>query len=296
LSLLLAGCAAPKSTAPAQKGDVELVQELAAARQSYLRGAWPQAVALYKLALKRAEAMDDATEIANTAFNYASALVQVGEYDTARLALREAKAEAATAGAPTADIIALEAHVARLQGKMDDAATLADSVLSDKSAAPADRLQVTLVKGQVACALKNAAGAKEAAGQARALIGTSTSPASAAGIAELDGCIALLDGKPAVAAERFDKQSTFLREGKLYGDMVRALARAGQAYADANQPAESAHRYFRAARSAMAQSGVNSGPALLEAASVQAEKSGDAGLIERVGQLRKTVPTTGPAR
>ena len=293
--LVLTGCGgSAKNAPPGKMVDTELAQELSAARATFSRGAWPQAASLYRLALKRTELMDDPAEIANAAFNYAATLVQTADYDGARLALAEAKVEAVRAAAPTSDIVSLEAHVARLQGKLDDAARLSDAVLADKAASAEDRLQATLVKGQIACAKSDATAARAIAAQARTLIAGGTSPSFAAGIAELDGCIALLDHNPALAAERFDRQATFLREGRLYGDMVRALGRAGQAYADANQPAPAADRCFRAARSAIAQNDLTTARPLLEAATNYAAKAVDSGLIERINQLQKTVPVGKP--
>ena len=138
--LLLTGCGGSAKTAPPGKAvDTELAQALSAARATFSRGAWPQAASLYRLALKRTELMDDPAEIANAAFNYAATLVQTADYDGARLALAEAKVEAVRAAAPTSDIVSLEAHVARLQGKLDDAARLSDAVLADKAASAEDR-------------------------------------------------------------------------------------------------------------------------------------------------------------
>lgn len=295
VSMLLAGCAGPaKKAAQSKTVDTELAQELSAARATFSRGAWTQAASLYRLALKRTELMDDPSEIANAAFNYAATLVQTGDYNGARAALIEAKTEALRAGAPTSDIVSLEAHVAQLQGKLDEAAKLSDAALADKSASAEDRLQATLVKGQIACARNDLPAARAVAAQARALVAGGTSPAFAAGIAELDGSIALLDHNPALAAERFDRQSTFLREGKLYGDMVRALAHAGQAYADANQPAPAADRCFRAARSAIAQNDLVTARPLLESATQYAAQATDAAMIDRIHQLRKTLPPITP--
>ena len=291
MTLLMTGCGGSAKTAPPGKVvDTELAQELSAARATFARGAWPQAASLYRLALKRTELMDDPVEIANAAFNYAATLVQTADYDGARLALAEAKAEAVRAAAPTSDIVSLEAHVAQLQGKLDDAVRLSDTVLADKAASAEDRLQSTLVKGQVACARKDSTTARAIAAQARTLIAGGTSPSFAAGIAELDGCIALLDHNPALAAERFDRQATFLRDGRLYGDMVRALGHAGQAYADANQPAPAADRCFRAARSAIAQNDLAGARPLLDAAASYAAKAVDNGLIERISRLQKSLP------
>src|SRR5258706_15728167 len=229
--LSTAGCFGPKPSGSKPGGDVELAQELSSARAAFTRGAWPLAASLYGLALKRAQAMDDPAQIADTAYNYAAALSQAGRYPEAREALQESQVEAGRAKSPTVDIVTLEARVARLQGDLDAAAALADSVLGDKAATPEQRLQAYLVKGQVAAARKDSAAAAEALRQARGNIGTGTSPAFAPGIEELAGEVALLEQKPAAAAERFDRQADFLRRARLYGDMYRALGRAGAAYA-----------------------------------------------------------------
>jgi tetratricopeptide (TPR) repeat protein len=296
LLLMSSGCGGGAIKGSTKQGDVELSQELSTARASFTRGAFSQAANLYRLALKRAEVMDDPTEIANAAYNYAASALQLGEYDNARSALREAALEAVRAGAPTADIASLESLVAYLQGKPEDATALVNGVLADKKSQAEDRLQATLVQGQIACDRKDAAGALSAVEQAKKLIGTGVTPNFAAGIAELEGRIALLQNNAPVAAERFDKQAEFLRQGKLYGDMVRALSRAADAYSEANQPALATDRYYRAARSALAQNATSSPRTLMEKASAQAEKSADPALVDRVAQLRKTVPTTVPAK
>jgi tetratricopeptide (TPR) repeat protein len=290
------GCGGGGAKGPTKVGDVELSQELSTARASFTRGAFTQAANLYRLALKRAEVMDDPSEIANAAYNYAAAELQIGEYDKARSALHEATTEAARAAAPTTDITSLESLVAYLQGKPDEAAALASGVLSDKKSQSEDRLQATLVQGQIACDRKDALAAQSSVEQAKKLIGTGVTPTFAAGIAELEARIAVLQQNYPVAAERFDKQADFLRQGKLYGDMVRALARAGDAYAEANQPAPAADRYYRAGRSALAQNGTINPRPLLEKAATQAEKSNDAALADRVAEIRKTMPTTVPAK
>jgi hypothetical protein len=287
--LTATGCFGPKPPASKPAGDIELSQELSSARAAFSRGAWAQAATLYGLALKRAEAMDDPNAIADIAYNYAAALTQGGRYADARQALLESKTEAARAKSPSLDILTLEARVARLQADLDAASSLADAVLTEKSATPEQRLQAYLVKGQIAAAHKEAAAAAESLRQARSNIGAGTSPAFAAGIEELAGEVALLEQKPAAAAERFDRQAEFLRRARLYGDMYRALGRAGAAYADAGNTQLAADRYYRAARSALAQN-EGAGAQLLDAA----DRVGDAGMHERIARLRKSFPTTRP--
>src|SRR2546423_3536943 len=100
--LLLSGCGVGGPNPAAKPIDTELAEELSTGRAAFSHGAWGQAASLYASALKRAEAMDDASAIAGAAYNYAAALVQLGRYDDARDALAEARAEAGTAAESTA--------------------------------------------------------------------------------------------------------------------------------------------------------------------------------------------------
>ena len=290
LSLLIGCGGAPKPTTP--PGDLELTQQLSTARAAFNRGAWPQAASLYGLALKRAEAMDNASELANTAYNYAATLVQAGRYDDAWAVLLEARAEAQRAGISIADVTVLQSRTAHLQGRPDDAIALADAVLSDKSASADVRLQAVLVKGEVASEQKDLPAARAALSQTKPLIAAGTTPSLAAGIAELEGAIALLENNPAAAAERFDRQAAFLQRAKLYNDMSRALALAGDAYAAANQPAPAADRFYRAARSALALNEPTAARPWLEAAS----RNADPAMAERIANLRKSLPATQPVK
>src|SRR3954469_12490618 len=104
------GCFGPKAAPSKPGGDVELAQELSSARAAFTRGAWPLAASLYGLALKRAQAMDDPAQIADTAYNYAAALTQAARYPEAREALEESRVEAGRAKSPMVDIITLEAR------------------------------------------------------------------------------------------------------------------------------------------------------------------------------------------
>src|SRR3954470_1278066 len=106
--LLLAGCGGgpPKPSAPPK--DVELAQSLSTARSAFNQGAYAQAASLYGRALKRAEVMDDAEEIANAAYDYAAALIQSGKVADAAVALRESEAEAIRAKQRTTDILLLQ--------------------------------------------------------------------------------------------------------------------------------------------------------------------------------------------
>ena len=104
--LTLVGCAT-SPTAPPK--DQELSQTSNLARVAFEDGATAKAIDLYAKALNRAIAMDDATEIGNTAYNLALCQIMLGQLDQAHAALAEAKAAFERSGRTPADILLLEA-------------------------------------------------------------------------------------------------------------------------------------------------------------------------------------------
>ena len=112
--LTLVGCAtSPTSTVPPK--DKELSRTSHLARAAFEDGATAQAIDLYRKALNRAIAMDDATEIGNAAYNLALCHIILGQLDQASASLAEAKADVKRSGSNPADVLLLEATVA--QGK-----------------------------------------------------------------------------------------------------------------------------------------------------------------------------------
>ncbi len=145
--LTLVGCATAPTAPPKDK---ELSRTSDLARAAFEAGATAKAIDLYKEALNRAHAMDDATEIGNAAYNLALCHIILGQLDQASVSLVEAKAAFQRGGSNPADVLLLEATVAQRQGKSEQALSLADQVLS---ASPDENylFQVALLKGTIAC-------------------------------------------------------------------------------------------------------------------------------------------------
>jgi len=241
------GCATPP-TAP--RKDEELSRTSDLARAAFEDGATARAIDLYRKALTRAIAMDDATEIGNAAYNLALCQILLGQLDQASVSLAEAKAAFQRTGNNPADVLLLEATVAQRQGKLEQALSLADQVLS-ASPDESHRLQVALLKGTVACQQDDPARARTALAEA-----SQHHPANAVLLAareRLVGNIFLLEGNPAEAAAAFERAAALFRTAKHYRDMALTLRRAGEAYQEAGDTRRAEDRLSRAERSLAAQ-------------------------------------------
>ena len=160
--LTLVGCAT-RPTAPPK--DKELSQASNLAQAAFEDGATARAIDLYSKALNRAIAMDDATEIGNAAYNLALCQILLGQLDQASAVLVEAKAAFQRRGNNPADVLLLEATLAQRQGKLEQALSLADQVLS-ASPDESHRFQAALLKGTIACAQDDPARARAALAEA----------------------------------------------------------------------------------------------------------------------------------
>jgi tetratricopeptide (TPR) repeat protein len=243
------GCA----TGPnASRKDKELSRTSDLARAAFDDGATVKAIDLYRKARNRASAMDDATEIGNAAYNLALCQTLLGQLDQASVSLAEAKAAFQRSGSNPADVLLLEATVAQRQGKLEQALSLADQVLS-ASPDESHRFQVALLKGTVACGQDDPALARTALAEADKHHATDA-PLLAAR-ERLAGNIFLLERNPAEAAAAFDRAAALFQEAKHYRDMALTLRRAGEAYQEAGNTQRAEDRLFRAQRSLTAQGG-----------------------------------------
>ena len=162
--LTLVGCAtSPTATVPPK--DKELSRASDRARAAFEDGATARAIDLYTRALNRARAMDNATEIANTAYNLALCYIVEGQLDQASASLAEAEAAFERSGSTPPDVLLLEATVAQRQGKLEQAVSLADQVLS-ASLDENNLFQAILLKGTVACEQADLARARAALAEA----------------------------------------------------------------------------------------------------------------------------------
>ncbi len=285
-----AGCAnAPLPTGPPR--DAVLTNAMSSARLAFERGLNTEAVVLYRQALDRAREMDDASAIADAAYNFAAAILQSGANEQARLALLEAEAEARRGGGNLADVLLMRAKVARLNGATSEAVALAERVLTDRASSPTagHRVQAHVLKGDVAAEERDWAAAEEQgrlAQDALGRAGDTVSPALLAGVVGLRGTIALGRGNLPAAARFFDRRADLLRQARLYRDMADAMAQSAGIWARLELPAEAGPRFYRAARAAGAQGDTARARSLLADAAASARAAKDHQLLTLVEALQ----------
>lgn len=255
--LLVTGALAGCGTGAREPGpviDAQLARSSSTAQAAYEQGMLQQAARLYEQSLTRARAMDNAVEIGNAAYNLAVCCIALQQPDRARQYLREAKAEFARAGINLADVLMVECKLARQQQDSATAMKLADQILTDPRSSPtaAHRLQVHVLKGQMACDRQDLAAAQVEL-RAAEVLGAGASPSLRAEVAHLDGRVAMSEGRVAEAAAAFDRQADLHQQAGQYGSMSGALMRAGRAHLASDHPQLAADRLFRSARSAWAQ-------------------------------------------
>jgi tetratricopeptide (TPR) repeat protein len=247
--LTLLGCATSR-TSTVSPEDKELARTSHLARVAFAEGATAKAMDLYRKALNRAYAMDDATEIGTAAYNLAVCQLLLGQLDQANTSLAESRAALERSGSLPADVLLLEATIAQRQGKPEAALSLADRVLS-ASPDESHRYQVALLEGTIACAQDNPARARTALVEADRY---HVNPIPLLAARErLAGNIYLLEGNPVEAAAAFDRAAALFQQAKHYRDMALTLQRAGQAYQEAGDTLLAEDRLFRARRSLAAQ-------------------------------------------
>lgn len=110
--------------------DRPLARQSRQAVEAFHDGYDDEAIEHYRLALRRAWELDDAEAIANTAYNLAACWAAMKQFEPARQALAEARAELQRSGQSEVDAWLLEAKIARAQGRLGDAAYVADCVVA----------------------------------------------------------------------------------------------------------------------------------------------------------------------
>lgn len=229
--------------------------------------------------------MDDAASIANAAHNLGACLAELEQYDAARTRLAEARAEALRAGGGVVDILLVEAGVARLQGKPDEAREIAGEVLDQRRPPPtaAERLQVHLIRSEIASDQGDANAARAELNAVRDDM--ASSPSLGARLAGARARIHALDERWPEAAEGFDREAELWRKGWRFPAMSRALARAARAHRAAGRHADAADRHYRAARSALGAGDLEGARTLVAEALADAARSRSVGLNARVEAL-----------
>jgi tetratricopeptide (TPR) repeat protein len=246
---LLCGCRTPKKRRA--RLDPEIERTTRVARAAFQRGAPQKAIVLYERALKRAKALDDSIQIGQNAYNLAACLVAIGDYPRARLLLKEAAMEFSRAERPNAQVIFLQAKVARLQDQNQEAGVLARAALESvgKTHAPDFRAQVHLLMADLACDNNDSWLAETQLHEVQRILKKVSDSNVIAQYSGVSGRLLLLKSQPLQAALHFDIMANVLSKAGNHREMVDAVVAAAQAYAMAGEPETAADRYFRAARS-----------------------------------------------
>jgi hypothetical protein len=248
LCLLLGGCWSARPSANPPR-DTHLAQLDGAARRAFTRGALDKAALLYEQALQRARAMDHAAEIADAAYNLAVCQINLGHYPAAGERLQEARAALLRCHGNLADLALVQAKLAYLQGDRQAALLFAEQVLSTTASTPtpSHRLQVLLLRGNLACDAQQATTARALLAEAERH--DAPEPVLRAERERLAARLALLDGHFAAAAAAFDRAAASFQAAHHYRAMADALVRAGEAYRLAGDEPRAVDRAARAASS-----------------------------------------------
>lgn len=284
--LILTACAAP--TPHKEKTiDAEFAALMSSGRAAFDRGLIEQAATLYQQALQRARTMDNAIAIGDAAYNMAACRIRLGQLEKARSLLAEARSEILSVQGDISDIQLVEAKIARMQGNSEEALSFTEQILSLPATTITNeqRLQVYLLRGQIACDRGDAALALEELQMAETFAAGATDPALPAGLSQLAGRIHLIQEEPIMAAREFDREATLLKQAGRYAQMVRALYSAAESYMRAGKYRLAADRFFRSARSAFAQGEIGEARKIGQMALAAADTAGDQPARARVQAL-----------
>ena len=114
----ICGCGGSPPAKPIHS-DRTFTETTIAAHTAFQQGRIDEAATLYKLALKRAHALDQPSTIGDAAYNLAACMIQLRKYDRAKTLLTEAHHELSRVDSPLADILLLQARVTGLHGGAD---------------------------------------------------------------------------------------------------------------------------------------------------------------------------------
>jgi len=250
-----AGCA----TTPEEKeipdirdNDPMIVQLSTTARKAFDAGEIPNAVVMYRRALDRARAMDNPREIGRNAYNLASALIALEEWDEIPGLLQEAERETKRAGDNAGPILLLAAETQMIEKNWSGAEAAIDR-LETLEVSNDVKGQAYVLRARIACERKDAARADAFLKRARGYLSKQPEPGLAAAISEVSGHVAMLEEKWVDAAIAFDRQAAWLQRAGRLPEMAEALESAGKNYATAGDAVSASNRYYRSARSLMAQ-------------------------------------------
>ncbi len=271
---LLACCAmlaACGGTVPPDPPDPTLDRLSRAALLAWRQDRPEQAADLFRQALARANARDEAGPIADMATGLAAAELRLGRNEAARDTAAQARADLARRGASVPEALVL-AEAAALWRLGNGAGAIAlTRPISAGEAAPRARF----IEGLVAADARDLAGLDAA----HAAIPDGPAPDAAADRAELDGRRALLGGDVATARARFSAAAAARQEVRDYPGLARANALGAEAAERAGDARAAGDLWLRAGRAAAAEGDARQARTWLAAAERAGRAAGDAALV-----------------
>jgi tetratricopeptide (TPR) repeat protein len=274
---LVAGCSSSGKAPQGSLPDRELNRSMRLARVAFNTGDYPQALNFYRDAASRGEARDDALAIADAHYGAGASLLRQHDYRVGLDEVAAARSALALVDAPDfPELRLLEATLYYRLGNWQEALRLAES-LRDESPALAGR--GLFLSGLVASDRGDSHGLKAAAEGLDAL----QVPELDADRRELDGRLALMQGRYVQAADDFEAAAGGRRESLDYEGMTRALTAAAEASQDASEHSRAAELFLRAGRSAAVR-GASEAADLLRRAETAANV---AGLPELAAEARE---------
>jgi hypothetical protein len=266
-ALLLGACG---GTVPPDPPDPTLDRLSRAALLAWRQERPEQAADLFRQALARAYARDEAGPIADNATGLAAAELRLGRNEAARDTAAQARADLARRGAAVPDALTLVEASALWRLGQGPAALALTRPITAGEAAPRARF----IEGLVAADARDLA----ALDAARAAIPDGPSPDTMADRAELDGRRALLAGDAAAALARFATAAAARQEARDYPGLARANALGAEAAQRAGDARGAGDLWLRAGRAAAAEGNARDARAWLTAAERAGRAAGDATL------------------
>jgi len=290
--LLAAGC---RTAQPTVATDADLGRLASAARKVFDMGEPARAVPLYRDALARARALDDASAIGAVGASLAACLLDAGAKDEALTAIREARDGLRRAGRPETDAAILEGRIALARGRTDDARAVAASLAALPAPPRPSRAAAALLSAEIALAAKEFHVARAALDTAARLAGPGDPATLLAWIAETRARLHLAADLPAAAADAFEEAAGFRGRASQAGRVAADLLAAADAREKAGDKAGGADCLYRAARALAGAGRREAARQPLERAAALAGGAPEAaGLRELIAALAAELDTTTP--
>ena len=288
----LAACGGGSAVDPGPPPDVKLDTANHAGTQALSMDMPAMAAKQYRVALNRAYERDDASAIADTAYNLALAQMRAGDSKEALRTVREARADLDRRRfAIPAELFLVQAAADYRSGDLASAYAATQEVLDRTSKDPDTKPRAWFIRGLVVAERGDGA----ALAQAIAALPPSKQADLEADRQELVGRAALLGNQPAEALTAFEQSAANRQQALDYRGMARVLALAGDACLRLNRTADAADFFLRAGRSALLQGDSATALPLLKRAEELARQTSQKDVLDEVVRLRKAAADR-PAR